>query len=142
MRWLVVNAAAGGDEYFFAARGRVVHRRRLHQRRHRRAEEDPLGHGVGCAGVGEGDLDVSLEVPDEVVAVVEGADRPHVQQGAGGGVGDGDGLGAGVVGVPVHHVQGDLVALAVGQVQVEAEAGGAVVAGGDAGRGAGGGLRR
>src|SRR5262249_26273471 len=97
-------------------------------------EEEAADDGVAAADeVGDPDLDVSAQVPHQVLARGEARDGAAVQHGAGAGVEDLDALLAPAqVGVPVQEVQADLVLRGVGQVDVDGEAGSRVVGGGDA----------
>ena len=95
----------------------------------------PLSTALAPAS-GDRDHQVARDLPVQVHAVGERRDRLGVQHGAGGGVADLHLLGSGPA-VPVEEVQLQVVRLAVGEVDVDGEAGGGVPDGGDAVRRAG-----
>ena len=103
-------------------------------------EENPAGDRVVRPGIGDGDLDVAGEIPREPLPVGEVADAAGVQHIAGQGIGDLNRFAATEV-IPIQQVERHPMAQAIGQVEVQGEAGGGKVAGGDSIARAGAGLK-
>ena len=74
---------------------------------------------------------MAFQGPNQIRAVLETRNRARIEDGAGGGIEDVDVLGAAGV-VPIQAVERDLVSAAVGEVEVDGEAGKGVPAGCDA----------
>ena len=98
----------------------------------RGVQEHAIEHGIGPGLPGDRDHQVARDLPVEVDAVAERRDRLGVQHLARAGVADLDLLAAALA-VPVEEVQLQVVRLAVGQVDIDGEAGGGVPDGGDRG---------
>src|SRR5579871_1186059 len=88
-------------------------------------EEDAVDHTIGSRHLAHRDLDMPPKPPFEVDASREGAEGLGADEGIGDGIADGDGLPTSAV-VPIHTVVTDLMQVAIGEVDIEGEAGGGV----------------
>ena len=108
-----------------------------------RLSEEQAAHDGIAAGiqVGHPDRDATGDVPDQVDAILEAGERLGIENRAGGIIDHIDALvAASFIVVPIHGVEGQLVALAVGLLDVDAEAAGGIPGGGDPTGAADGGL--
>src|SRR5262249_54402965 len=97
------------------------------------AEEHAADDGIAAAKqVGDLELNVARDIPHQVLTAGEGGHCLAVEHTPRTGIEDVDAFGAWAVIVPVESVQGNLMGIAIGQVDIDGEAGAAVPGAGDA----------